>query len=99
MSYFRELEPGGQVAILVVGGVYQQAPLYTRAGLLFAKVGNGFVRLSSDGSTSKPTARIDALICDVPLFKNTFGHLCDASVPNAKPLPGEQKNLLIGVSE
>lgn len=99
MSYFRALEPEGQVAVLVRNGVYVQAPLYTRAGYLFAKVGGGFVRLAYDGATSQPNTRIEALVCDVPLLRDAFGRLCDASVTGAKELPDDRKTLLLGDSK
>lgn len=96
MSYFKEVEPEGQVAIIVQNGVYKQAPLYTRNGYLFAKVGSGFVRLASNGSTSQPTTRIDSLVFDGRLCQDQFGRLCDASVTGSKSLEKNQEQLLIG---
>lgn len=96
MSYFKEVEPEGQVAIIVKGGVYQQAPLYTRNGYLFAKVGNGFVRLAANGSTSQPSTRIDSLVFDGHLCQDGFGRLCDASVKGARSLEKTERQLLLG---
>ena len=96
MSYFKALEPEGQVAILVQNGVYKQAPLYTRNGYLFAKLGAGFVRLASNGSTSQPTTRIDALVLDCDLYQDSFGRLCDETVKGANSIAPHQKTLLLG---
>lgn len=96
MTYFKPVEPEGQVAIIVKGGVYQQAPLYTRNGYLFAKVGSGFVRLASNGSTSHASTRIDSLVFDGHLRQDSFGRLCDASVSGSKALPEQQTQLLLG---
>ena len=96
MSYFKPLEPEGQVAVIVRNGVYQQTPLYTRNGYLFAKVGGGFVRLAANGSTSQPSTRIDALVIDGDLFEDRLGRLCDASVQDAKAIGGPAKQLLLG---
>lgn len=98
MSFFKPLDEPEQFAIIVEGGVYKQAPLFTRAGHLYAKFGGGFVRLGSDGSTSRPKLRLDALICDLPLCMDRFGRLCDASVTGAVPLPTEKVTLLLGSS-
>lgn len=47
MSLFKELE--GDAAIVVMGGVYKQVPLYARNGFIFAAVSGGYVRLKADG--------------------------------------------------
>jgi hypothetical protein len=60
MSYFTELT--GDHAILFVNGVYTQVQLYTRNQELFAKHGQGFVRLNSDYSTSKPKLKLESLL-------------------------------------
>ena len=96
MTYFKALEPEGQVAIIVKSGVYQQAPLYTRNGYLFAKVGSGFIRLASNGSTSQSSTRIDSLVFDGNLHQDAFGRLCLASVNGTKPLEKATAQLLIG---
>lgn len=96
MTYFTELEPEGQVAVLVRNGVYQQAPLFTRNGHLFAKVAGGFVRLAANGSTSAPNIRIDSIVTDLPLFHDRFGRLCDASVDGAKAIEPAQAQMLLG---
>lgn len=99
MSYFKEVEPEGSVAIVSQKGVYRQCPLYTRNGMLFAKVGNGFVRLASNGSTSHEGTRLDTLVYDGDLYQDQFGRLCDATVPKAKPIPSQAKQLLLGAPE
>lgn len=98
MSYFKPLEPEGQVAILVRGGIYKQVPLYTRNGYIFAKSGDGFVRLTSSGATSAtsaPATRIESLVMDFELFEDQFGRLCDASVTGAKAIPVTSRRLLL----
>lgn len=70
---FQELE--GDLAIVIVKGVYKQAPLYTWDGQLFARVGGGFIRLKKDGSTSVPSTRLEHIETDLALFADTFGRL------------------------
>lgn len=95
MSYFKATDEG-QVAIIVKNGVFQQVPLFTRNGFLFAKVGSGFVRLASNGSTSQPSTRIEALIFDGELFRDSLGRLCDGSVSGAKLVAPSETQLLLG---
>lgn len=99
MSYFKPLEPEGQVAILVRGGIYKQAALYTRNGYIFAKSGDGFVRLTSSGATSAPSTRIESLVMDFELFEDQHGRLCDASVAGAKAIPVTSRRLLLGAGD
>ena len=99
MSYFKEVEPEGSVAIVSRNGVYQQCPLYTRNGMLFAKVGAGFVRLAANGSTSHPGTCLDTLIYDGEICQDQFGRLCEPSFPKAKPIPAQAKTLLLGAPE
>lgn len=96
MSYFKPLEPEGQVAVIVKNGVYQQAPLYSRNGYLFAKVGNGFIRLAANGSTSQTSTRIEALVIDVELFEDRLGRLCDGSVKGSRAIPAPARQQLLG---
>ena len=96
MTYFKLLDPEGQVAIIVKGGIYQQTPLYTRNGYLFAKVGSGFVRLASNGSTSQASTRIDSLVFDGHLCQDALGRLCDASVSGARSIEKNAEKLLLG---
>lgn len=98
MSYFKPLEPEGQVVVLVDNGIYRQCPLYTFRGHLFARLGSGFVRLAADGSTSKARVRIESMVCDLELHRDQFGRLCDASVSGAKVLDNQNSTKLLGVS-
>lgn len=50
MNFFTEITDGW--ALLVVGGVYTQAPLYRRGQLIYAKKGGGFVRLCPNRTTT-----------------------------------------------
>lgn len=80
----------GEVAVIVEGGVYKEAPLAVRnGGELYAKAKGGFVRLYADGSTSVGSkCRLDTLALDGPLYKDRFGKLCSA--------PGERRSLIDG---
>lgn len=73
MSAFKELP--GDTALLVSGGVYRQAPLFERNGVLFAKWGAGFIRLTVTGATSAPAVQMHELVYDGPLFQDQFGRL------------------------
>ena len=96
MGLFMEVE--GEVAILIEKGVYKQVPLYMRNGYLYAKSGGGFVRLNSDGSTTKPSCRLDTITYDQPMGIDPMGRLCDlAMTEGAKPIPKEKAQLLLGV--
>lgn len=95
MGLFVEVD--GEVAIIVQGGKYTQTPVYTRDGYLYAKMGAGFIRLHSDGSTTLPKARLDHLTFDQPLGIDPLGRLCElAVVPSAKPIPQEKAQVLLG---
>lgn len=94
MSFFKEIE--GEAAILVSNGVYQQVPLFSRDGYLFAKIGGGFVRLMADGATTKSKLRLDFMSWEGPLFRDALGRLCTDAVKGAKPLGTDQQKLLGG---
>lgn len=96
MGLFVESE--GDVAILSMGGVYKQVEVYTRDGYLYAKANGGFVRLMADGATSKPNCRLDHLVTDLPLARDTYGKLCTSSVTGSRLLPDESRRLLLGVA-
>lgn len=70
---FQKIE--GENAIVVHNGVYRQCDVYERNGALFAKVGNGFIRLYANGSTSQTKTRLEALAYDGPLFADRLGRL------------------------
>lgn len=55
MDYFVEVEDG--FAITFSRGVFRQVKVYSRAGLLFAAFGSGFIRLNRDGATSHKSIR------------------------------------------
>lgn len=94
MGLFKQRE--GDCAVLVMSGVYHQVDVYERDGYIYAKMGNGFVRLMADGSTSKATCRLDHLMIDAALYRDVYGKLCTDAVPRAKALPPAQKVLLLG---
>lgn len=94
MGFFKEVE--GEAAIVIIGGVFKQVPIYTRDGYLFAKVGGGFVRLFSDGSTTKSKMRLDYMSWEGDLRRDSMGRLCTSSVKGSKPLDIKQSTLLLG---
>ncbi len=96
MSFFQEIE--GEAAVLVNNGVYQQVPLFTRDGYLYAKVGGGFVRLLADGSTTKAKTRLDFMSWTGPLCRDALGRLCTKDVPAAKALGADAQKLLGGAA-
>lgn len=97
MGLFKELE--GDVAILIENGVYKQVPVYTRDGYIFAKLGGGFVRIMSDGSTTKAKVRLDTIMTEHPLMRDAVGRLCMAGVSGAKALDDRSKTLLLSSPE
>lgn len=65
----------GQSAVVRKGGVFRTCDLYSYRGHLFAKWGNGYVRLNADGASSLDGLQIDMLAYEGPLFKDKFGRL------------------------
>lgn len=55
MDYFTPLE--GANAITINRGVYRQVALYLRGDVIYARSGNGFVKLMAHGITSSPSAK------------------------------------------
>jgi hypothetical protein len=96
MAFFKHLE--GEAAVLVERGVYKQADLYQRDAHLYAKSSGGFVRLCADGSTSKPTVRLETLSFDGALFKDTFGRLLTAELPGSKAIAQDVRQKLLGAA-
>ena len=97
MGLFTQLE--GDAAILVSKGVYKQVPLYARDGVIYAKANGGFIKLNTDGSTSKSDHRLDTLAIEAPLYKGPFGWLRTSGGNGAKPLGSqESERLLLGVT-
>jgi len=66
----------GQSAVVRKGGVYRTCDLYEYKGQLFAKHGNGYVRLNADGGSSVDGLALDLLAYEGPLFADKFGRLC-----------------------
>jgi hypothetical protein len=94
MGLFQKIE--GEAAVLSrSGGLYQQVDLYTRNGLLYAKVAGGFVKLMYDGSTSSSKIRIDTLAWDGDsLWRTPTGALAVGDGPNFKMLMGKDATRL-----
>jgi hypothetical protein len=92
---FKHLE--GETAIVVSGGVYKVADLYERDGKLFAATAGGYVRINSNGTTSKDKLSVDTLAIDAALYVDRFGRLCVAEGDGRKALPdADASRLLIG---
>lgn len=95
MNFFQQIE--GEACIIIDRGVFKQVDLYERGGELFAKLGGGFIRLMSDGSTTKSNARLDAISFE-SLGRDHIGRLCrtDRTIVGIKPLEEAKLRLLLG---
>lgn len=94
------VEVTGETATILQGGVYKQTKLYMRDGYYYAGIGGGFVRLNSDGSTSKPNCRLDTITTETfTLARDKLGRLCDSNlVRDAILLPTAQTEKLLGIA-
>lgn len=89
------IELTGHEVCLIERGVYRQCPLYTnRDGFLFARVGSGFIRLNRDGTTSKAGARVDLLVYDGRLYRDSFGRLTTDPAKGKEPLVSTPQGIL-----
>ena len=98
--FFKRRE--GEACVLVTNGVYRQCEVYERNGMLFGKVGAGFVRLMADGSTTKAKTRIDGLLCDGDLMRMPTGALCLGGLEataKARPLDGPTSKKLLAAPD
>lgn len=75
MTFFKKAE--GECAVLQSKGVFKQVDVYTRDGGLFAAYGGGFIRIMSDGTTSKQGVSVNALLWSFSLFSH-LGRLVTA---------------------
>lgn len=55
MEYFSIIT--GATVLIHTNGVYRQADLYARGSAIYAKVGNGFIKIGIGGATSTPRTR------------------------------------------
>jgi hypothetical protein len=94
MSLFSKLD--GDQVVLINDGVWKQADVYVRNGVLFAAMSGGFIRLMHDGATSKPKVRIDALVMDNKLYRGPHGQLGIEPLEGWQPLAKDKKQRLIG---
>lgn len=97
MGLFKQVE--GEAAVLVDNGVYKQADIYTRDGYLYAKAAGGFVRLNSDGSTTKHRMRLDTLTWTAQLNVDRLGRLCEPAVEHSVRIAPSAEQKLLGISE
>jgi len=91
MSLFKQVE--GAAAIVVDGGISRQVEVFTRDGVLYAKVSGGFVKLMADGATSKASGkmRLDFISIEDPLHRTATGVLCLGDAKGAKPLQAPER--------
>tara|TARA_R110000751_G_scaffold220907_1_gene323512 strand:- start:265 stop:549 length:285 start_codon:yes stop_codon:yes gene_type:complete len=90
---FKKLE--GDTIMLSNKGVYTVTELYTYNGGLYAKVGSGFVRLRTNGTTSKTDVLIVTMETDIALYKDKLGRLATDDAPNAVKLSSESRATLL----
>ena len=84
---FKVLE--GENAVLVQGGVYKVCDVYTRNdGELFAAFGGGYIRLKSNGTTSKDKVYLNTLTFG-GLYADRFGNMSVTGGGDRKLLPEE----------
>lgn len=94
MTLFQIVET--EQAIVSENGTYKQADLYQRDGLLYAKIGSGYVRLYADGTTTKPKVRLDFLTGPIDVARDVCGRLCIAGITGSKPLTEDRRAALLG---
>lgn len=83
MSVFKVIPDA--YAISVTKGVFKQASVYERDGLIYINHGSGFVRLVRGShtkvATSAPNTYIDELAVDFEVWLTSTGSLCTESYP------------------
>lgn len=89
---FDKLE--GDTAMLVQGGVYKTTELYVWAGKLFAKAAGGYIRLRTNGTTSKDGVRLEHMEIEQPLFSDKFGRLATVDGDGFKPVAVTSEGIL-----
>lgn len=93
---FKPLE--GDQVMLSKKGVHSVHDLYTWQGKLFAKVGSGFIRLKTDGSTTGLDLKIVHMEFEGQLYKDRFGRLCTEENDQRQPIPMDNW-LMIGAPD
>ena len=73
MTYFVRLE--GESAVVRKSGGFRQVDLYAYGNKLFFKYGSDFVRVDTDGRTSKPDIFVQELPNAIETKVGDFGHL------------------------
>lgn len=96
MGFFKEVE--GEACVIIHKGTYRQCPVYTRDGYLYAKVAGGFVRLMSDGSTTRTHTRLETISIET-LTSSSTGKLALEGTPGTKALAAPKAQLLISKEE
>jgi hypothetical protein len=94
MGFFKPIE--GEAAVLVHNGMYKQCELYERDNYLYAKIGNGFVRLFHDGSTTKAKMRLEHMTWTGQLYRDSLGRLAAKNAPGLRCLDADKATALIG---
>lgn len=82
---FRELT--GDTAVIAHRGTYRVAQLFEWQNGIYARIGNGYVRLYHNGTTSRDGFRLIHMTWDRPLFADKFGRLTTTG-NDPIPLPG-----------
>lgn len=95
MSLFQIVE--NEKAILSNAGLYIQTDIYKLDGVLYAKLGSGYVRLYADCSTSKPKVRLVRLTGPMDIKRTPNSHLCLPEAENSTALHGHHRNVILGV--
>lgn len=94
MAMFKHMV--GDEAVICCRGLYKQVPLYSREGVLYAKITGGFVKLRHDGSTTRPEIKIDTLMVQGELYRDPLGRLLVEPLPGHLPLEPVRKSTLLG---
>lgn len=85
---FRNLEGH---AIVVLNGVYRECNLFAYSDMLFAKLGVGYIRLNTNGSTSYHNAKMDKVKYNGDLFANQYGQIVLTEDKGYKKIPDTAK--------
>lgn len=85
----------GALAVLNDKGVFKEALVYARRGVLYARYGVGYVRLYSRGETTKPGVSLSSLAWEGDLYETKFGMLCLPHVEGSRQLAESRVDQLL----
>lgn len=89
----------GASALLRNKGRWKSVSLYSNNGILFARDGQSFIRINSNGTTSVDCIFIENMVIDADLFEDKFGRLAILVGEGRKALPGNKSTLLLSPPE